>query len=353
MKQFFTVFLSVFFLGGVLGCSIQNEESDYITVVDLVGDEVKVKQNPENVAVIARAAADMMVGFGLGDRVDGMYSSILDNSWTEFIYPDVSEYYSYGYNESAELFLSRGVDLVFAPERHIAESLRADGVTAITVSLYGTPKYEDVLYNIADLIAQIWPETAEYVNEWKHELDLAINDITTTLTNQDAYKQRTIHYVRGDKDRGIGYTDTKGSLVETVYENYFGFTYLGSQFENNRPSIEEIMFKNPDVIVVGGAYQNTIIDGIYGSEPQNLLDAVSNDQLFNIPIGFVMWEQNSMALPLFIYDQANKLYPEYFNYDMETLTKDIFYKYFGVELTNDQIDFMLTGRSYQGDHLAS
>jgi len=345
--------MMVFMISMVLfSCSGDDNEDQLITVVDMVGDTVHIKANPKKVAVIARAAADMMIGFGLGENVDGMYSSILDNQWTEFIYPEVSDYYSYGYNESAELFLSRGVDLVLAPEKHIAEALRESGVNAITVSLYGNPRYEVVMYKIADLIAQIWPHTAQLVDVWKAELNQAITDVRDVL-NDEEITPRTIHYVRGDKDRGIGYTDTVGCLVETIYEDLFGLTYLGSQFENNRPSIEDIMAKNPDIIVVGGAYQNKIISDIIVTEPQNLLDAVKNGMMFNIPIGFVMWEQNSMALPLFIYDQANKLYPEYFDFDIEDLTIQNFKRYFDIDLTSEQVGYMLEGRNYNGDYLAS
>ena len=70
----------------------------------MVGDTVTLKKNPQKVAVISRAAADMMIGFGLGDVVDGMYQSILENTWTSTIYPEVSDYHVYGYNESPELF---------------------------------------------------------------------------------------------------------------------------------------------------------------------------------------------------------------------------------------------------------
>lgn len=286
-------------------CKDLEDEDQMITVIDMVGDEVTLMENPKKVAVIARAAADMMIGFGLGDVVDGMYQSILDNPWVEVFYPNAANFHSYDYNESAELFLSRGVDLVLAPEKYIAEELRANGVTAITVSLYGTPTYESVIYKIADLIAQIWPRTEDKVSDWKEELDQAIDDITSVLDTK-TITPRTIHYVRGDKDRGLGYTDTAGSLVETVYESYFGLIYLGKSFESNKPSIEEIMLQNPDIIVVGGAYQNKIINDASTTEPQSLLDAFANNQVFNIPLGFVMWEQNSIALPLFLYDQAKQ-----------------------------------------------
>jgi iron complex transport system substrate-binding protein len=352
MKKIYFLVMFVLMFVVLIGCEEIQKDDEMITIIDMVGDEVTLKKNPQNVAVIARAAADMMVGFGLGDVIDGMFQTVLDNTWTQVIYPDVENYYTYEYNESAELFLSRGVDLVLAPERHIAQALRDSGVTAITVSLYGNPRYSVVMYKIADLIAEIWPRTENVVNEWKLELDTAIAAVNDVLDLVEI-TPKTIHYVRGDRDRGIGYTDTIGCLVETIYEDIFGLVYLGSQFETNRPSIEDIMLKNPDVIVVGGAYQNKIINDIFNTEPQNLIAAVVNQRVYNIPIGFVMWEQNSIALPLFIYDQANKLYPEYFNFDIPKLTQENFQRYFEIDLTEQQVIYMLDGKSAIGDFLAS
>lgn len=341
------VVISVIFL---LSSCEKVEQSESITVIDMVGDTVEVPINPENVAVIARAAADMMIGFGLGEVVDGMYYSILDNPWVNTIYPESNDYYSYQYNESAELFLSRGVDLVFAPEQYIAEGLRESGVVAITVSLYGNPDYDDYLYCLSDLIQQIWPDTSDVVNQWQEELNIALNDVTTVLSQQSIEK-RSIYYVRGDKDKGIGYTDTGFSLLETVYGKYLNMTYLGGSFESNKPSAEEIMAKNPDVVVIGGIYQNKLIDDIRTLEPYNLLDAVKGDTVYNIPIGFVMWEQNSVVLPLFVYDQANKLYPDLFDFDITSLTRTSFENYFGITLSNQQIEYMLNGLSPIGEQM--
>lgn len=334
---------SAFFLSG---CSL-DEESEQITVTDMVGDSVTMKVNPTNVAVIARAAADMMIGFGLGDYVDGMYYSILDNPWVTVLYPAASNFHSYDYDESAELFLSREVDLVFAPEKHIAEKLRNAGVNAITVSLYGTPNYDSYLYTLSNIIKQIWPLSQQVIELWQGELEEALSEVSNAIDEANL-SRRSVYYVRGDKDRGIGYTDTGFSLLETIYSTYFNMDYIGSTFTTNRPSAEEIMQRDPDVIVVGGIYQNKLLNDIQNDEPYNLLSAVSNNAIYNIPISFVMWEQNSIVLPLFVYDQANKLYSSLFNFDIETLTRESFERYFSITLTTQQIQYMLQGLGPQG-----
>jgi iron complex transport system substrate-binding protein len=345
------LFLIILSFSISLSACVDKDESTTVTVVDMVGDTVEVPKSPMKVAVIARAAADMMIGFGLGDSVDGIYYSVLSNPWVETISPGATSiFYSYQYNESAELFYSRGVDLVLAPEKYIADGLREAGINAITVSLYGNPNYDDYIFSLSNLIKQIWPETEDKVNAWQNELQAALDDVTEILSQEDI-QRRSIYYVRGDKNNGIGYTDTGGSLLQTVYETYLNMTYLGSTFESNKPSAEEIMAKNPDVVVIGGIYQNKHIDDIKSIEPYKLLDAVTSNNVFSIPIGFVMWEQNSVVLPIFIYDQANKLYPSLFDYDIVNLTRDSFKKYFDITLTYQQINYMLNGLDPEGNQM--
>ncbi len=64
-----------------------------------------------------------------------------------------------------------------------------------------------------------------------------------------------------------------------------------------------------------------------------------------------MWEQNSIVLPLFIYDQANKLYPDLFDFDIVNLTKTSYESYFDVTLTNQQIEYMLNGLCPNGTQM--
>jgi iron complex transport system substrate-binding protein len=346
MKKIFSLCVLLFLIVTVSSCSTNNDDLT-VTIVDMVGDSVEVPVNAKNVAVVARAAADMMIGFGLGDHVDGIYYSVLDNPWVELLYSNADGLYSYEYNESAELFISREVDLVIAPEQYIAEELRQAGVTAITVSLYGTPDYNDYLYYLSDIIKTIWPDVTEKVNMWQAELETALSDITTEL-QKHSIVNRSVYYVRGDKYKGIGYTDTGYSLLETIYNEYFNMTYLGREFESNKPSAEEIMLQNPDVVVIGGMYQEKLINEIKTMEPYKLLDAVQTQNIYNIPLGFVMWEQNSIALPLFVYDQANKLYPEYFNYDIPSLTKSNYETYFDIILSDEQVQYMLDGKTPDG-----
>lgn len=357
MKKFLSL-LTIFLLTMSLtvtntSCTTTKNDDKKIIVTDMVGAEVEVKKSPQKVACVSRTTYDLLIAFGLGDVIDGAYYSLLDNEWTEVFYPASANHYSYEYEESYETFFSRGVDLVLAPEAYIAEGLREHGITAITVCLYGSPSFDKYVFYFADLVKTLWGErkgVSEKVDAWKAYFSKAQNDIKTELDKHDD-PMRTLYYVRGDKNKGIGYTDNGKSFVEYVYK-FLGFDYVGNRFESNRPSAEEICSIDPDVFVIGGIYQNTLLEQIKTTEPYINLTAVKNEQVFNIPIGFTMFEQISVFSPVFLYDQANKLYPDYFDFNVEAEIKTLGRDYFGIELTDTDVYNMLHGLNRNGQALA-
>ncbi len=330
-------------------CNLRNDE-DTIAVTDMLGNTVKVKKNPKKVACVSRTTYDLLIAFGLSDYIDGVYSSLLSNEWAAVFDANVNERYSLQYEESYETFISRGVDLVFAPEGYIADNLNEHGVPALCVSLYGNPDYSNYVYFLADLVKRLWDdkEVSKKVDIWKNNLSSIISDIQTKLAGFEGEK-RTIYYVRGDKNKGISYTDNAGSFTEYAYK-VLGMIPLNNRFETNKPSAEEICAQNPDVFVVGGIYQKTLINELQ-KEPYINLDAVKNNQIYNIPIGLTMFEQISVFTSVFLCDQANKFYPDLFNYDVKLQIQELSRIFFEVEITDAEANNMLNGLSREGNSL--
>ena len=341
----FTVALSM------TGCNNSSSNDETVTVTDMLGEQVTVKKNPKKVACASRTTYDLLIAFGVADSIDGVYYSLLNNEWSSVFDAKSSERYSLAYQESYETYISRGVDIVFAPEKYIADGLKEHGIKALNVSLYGTPDFSGYVYFFADLVKQIWDseEVAQKVDAWKAHMQSAISDIQTELAKYNN-EQRTVYYVRGDKNNGVGYTDTVGSFTEYAYK-VLGMKPLNDQFKSNKPSAEEICQQNPDVFVVGGIYQKTLMNALQ-DEPYKNLDAVKNGQVFNIPIGLTMFEQLGVFSPVFLCDQANKLYPTYFNYDVKKQIQDLSKEFFDVELTDTEAQNMLNGLSREGNLLA-
>ena len=351
-KLFMPLVVAIASIGALSACSKSKEpEAETITVTDMLGESITIKKNPKKVACISRTTYDLLVAYGLGDKIDGAYKGTLNNDWVPLIYPESANHYVYDYENSYELFLSRGVDLVFAPEKYIADDLNNHNVPALCVSLYGNPNFDNYITFFSKLVTQIWDgeEVKNKAENWENKVTTAINDVKSELDKHELEK-KTVFYIRGDKDKGVGYTDTVGSFTETAYR-IMGFDFAGASYSTNKPSSEEIMKTNPDVFVAGGIYQNKNIEALKTTEPYKNLDAVKNNKIYNIPIGFTAFEQLSAMTPIFFYDQANKIYPEYFSYDISSLVKSTIKDYFGTDLTDDQVSYMLNGLNPQGEPL--
>ena len=325
--------------------------SETVTVTDMLGEAQTVKKNPTKVACASRTTYDLLIAFGLGDCVDGVYYSLLESEWAAVFDQDAENRYSLAYEESYETYLSRGVELVFSPEKYITDGLREHGIAAVNVSLYGNPDFSGYVYFFADMVKQIWDseEVARRVDAWKRVMSDTISTIQEELGDPGDTK-RTLYYVRGDKNKGIGYTDTVGSFTEYAYK-LLGMVPLNDRFETNKPSAEEICAQNPDVFVIGGMYQKTLTDLLVSTEPYKDLDAVKNGEYYNIPMGLTMFEQLSVFSPAFLMDQANKLYPELFDFDVMGEIKSLALEFFGVELTDSEVSNMLNGLSRNGGSL--
>ena len=338
-------------IGAVTGCSNKDNQNNQISVTDMVGTTITIKKNPKKVACISRTTYDLLVAYGVGDKIDGAYKGTLKNSWVPLIYPESENHYVYEYNNSAELFMSRGVDLVLAPEKYMADDLNAHGVPALCVSLYGTPTFDNYVTYLSQLVTKVWDgeEIKTKAAAWESKVNTAINDVKTELEKHELTRKK-VFYVRGDKDKGIGYTDTQGSFTEYAYRT-LGFDFIGASLTTNQPSKEEIVDQNPDIFVCGGQYQNKNINTLKTEEPYVNLDVVKNNRVYNIPIGFTAFEQLSVMTPIFFYDQANKIYPDYFSYDISSMVKTTIKEYFGTDVTDTQVSYMLQGLGPEGGSL--
>ena len=49
--------------------------------------------------------------------------------------------------------------------------------------------------------------------------------------------------------------------------------------------------------------------------------------------------------------QKSQIYPEYFNYDISSMVKTTVKEYFGTDLTDNQITYMLNGLNPEGGSL--
>jgi len=358
VKRFALILCVIVFIISCLslgGCNVQSDD-DFIVIVDMLGEEVQVKKNPSKVACVSRSTVDLLIAFGLGDVVDGTHDRIIDgNPWTSEIYPESENFYRYAYEESVETFFEREIDLIFSPEKRLADALRERGLPAATVSLYGQPNFDSWIFYFADLCKQLWgerPGVTEKINAWKSEFQEAIDEVTSVLEENNVEVTQKFYYVRGDRDgRGINYTDTQGCFLQTICK-FLKVDFI--VFENNRPSTEAILAEDPNIIAIGGTWQAKIYDEIITKPELQTIDAIKNHEngkVFTIPVGFTPFEQISALSPVFIYYMANNIYPQFFTYDINALIKEAYENYFNIVITTEQANYIENGLNINGEAL--
>lgn len=341
LKKMFAVILMIIFLFGIYGCQYGQEG---IEITDMAGTKVVVKKNIKKVAAVSPSTADLMIAFGLGEKIDGVYKTVVDNEWSTFFYPNVDKFYKYDYDESAESYFSRGVDLILLPDPTMVDQLRKSGLPVLNIRQYAEDSFDDYLFSFSEILRQIFPEVSEKIDEWQHRMNKALEDVTGPLETQST--KPSLYYIYGDKlnSRGshLAYTDMPNSFVASILRK-LNVKFVSDNFTSNRPSEEEVLKTNPDIILIGGIYQKSLYDELMANTTWNKLDVVTNQRVYNIPVGFTPFEQNSIESPIFIYDLANKVYPEFFNFDINEITKETFKYWFGIALTEEQIEYLLNG----------
>ena len=331
-----------------------DDDSDMIVVKDMLGDSVKVKKNPK-VACVSRTSYDPLVAFGLQDYIDGTYKTVLENDWVYEMEPTASKLYEYDYSESHETYIERGVDLVLAPEHHddMANSLREHGIATIVLWPYGYPSYGPYLYFIADLAKQLWPDVpgvAERADTWKKDLSDTLEIISSTV-EEKGLETKTVYYARGEKNRMMNYTDIGGSFVEYAFLT-LGADYLSSKYEYNKPSTEQLLSDDPDVIILGSYQQHMLENELRTNAIWSGVSAVKNDEIYRIPIGFSPMEYVSGFSVVFLCDMANRLYPGEFDFDIPAMIRDICHRYYGYDASDEKVQYMIQGLGPNGEAMS-
>ena len=84
-----------------------------------------------------------------------------------------------------------------------------------------------------------------------------------------------------------------------------------------------------------------------GQESYELLDFLT-DEIVKESNGYIADTQFTEKHKIHVIE-----FPEYFDFDIVSLTKANFKKHFGIDLITEQVNYMLSGRSSTGEFLAS
>ena len=348
------VCLSVCFIGVLTSCNNNEIDSDTITVVDMEGTEVVINKNISRVACISQSATDLMIAFGLGDKIVGTYRSFTYNPWTVEIYPQAANFKAYSYSVAAEELLADGIELVIIQDTENAQSFRNVGIPVVAVHQYSpTGAFDEEVYDTARIIGEIFGgEAKTKANAWIQEVKDTINDIQSKIGTTNS--EKAIYYVNGEKAKGLYYSDGGNSMISRILDvaNVKLATEKYEVVNVHKVSDEEMISLNPYAMIIGGAYQNNLIDSLNNSEVWSGLDCVTANRVYRIPVAMIGIENVGAETPVMLKYIANLFNPDY-EFDIHTELKANIQKYFGYTLTNSDIDNMCQGLTKAGERMVN
>ena len=325
---------------------------DAVTIIDMEGKEVAVPKNVEKVACISPSATDLMIAFGAGDKIVGTYRSFTYNPWAEEIYPAAKDFKGYSYSVSAEELLSDGIELVILQDTENADAFRNAGIPVVAVHQYSpTGVFDDEVYDTARIIGEIFGgDVKKKAEAWIKEVKDTISDIQQKLGS--ANSEKAVYYVNGEKEKGLYYSDGGNSMISRIL-NIANVKLATEKYEVlnvHKVSDEEMVALNPYAMLIGGAYQNNLIDQLNESPVWAALECNQQSRVYRIPVAMVGLENVSAETPVMLKYVAN-LFNSAYQFDMATELKSNIKKYFNYELTDTDVANMCLGLTKAGERM--
>lgn len=333
-----------------IGCNQSNTTSNSfspIVVTDMEGREVTINKEIKNVACISQSATDLMIAFGLGDKIKGTYRSFTYNKWTNVLYPDAANFKAYSYSVAAEELVADGIDLVIIQDTENADSFRNAGIPVVAVHQYSpNGAFDDEVYDTARIIGELFPEAKSKADEWIKDVKDTIKDIKDKIGETD--NDKAVYYVNGEKSKGLYYSDGGNSMISRIYDvaNVKLATEQYEVINVHKVSDEEMVRLNPYAMMIGGAYQNNLIDSLNASPVWSSLTCNTENRVYRIPVCMVGIENVSAETPLMLKYTAS-LFNNY-EFDLNVEMKANIRKYFNYDLSDNDVNNMAQGLDKDG-----
>lgn len=343
MKKILLILLAVIMTFIVVSCGDGNKNTR--TITDSIGDEVQIPEKVDTVINLVTYGTQVMVGLGLGDYLVGVSPDAVESAWITEMYPRLSEITEYDYEVSAEVLLQANADIVLIEDPERARFLREKGVTAVCFGYLSMDEMKSTITMLGEILGG---EAETKCESWISYLELNQELVATAMQGKE---KESVYYINGVTNKGLYKTSGKGSTVaalcEAAYLNYPTSDLI--EFPTNRVDSEAILAKNPDNVVISGAYQHVLKNQLLNDPTWQSNTAVKNGDVYTIPMGISSWDRYSIEVAILIPWMTSIAYPEYFEYDIIQETIDFYKEFSGYQLTEEQAGYIINGLTPTGE----
>lgn len=334
-----------------------SEETGMRTVVDATGEEIQVPAEPKAIVITGPVFPNIVFALqGHMKNVVAMPKSAYtawERSLMRELAPEqenVNTTVVSGSGVNMEELVNLKPDLVlcWASSTDTMTQLKELGIpVAAFKSATDMASLESLISMMGDVLNR--QEQTQKLLAWYHEIEEYVDskqDQVAALTEDQ--KPRILNITLSDM--GVSATGMNAWITKKVGGQ--DIVLEGASAESSTPTMEEILKYNPQIIFLNNwddcTPQDVYENRIDGQDWSNV-DAVINHRVYKIPLSLYRWSPpNTVEKPLFYLYMASMIQPEIFpEVDMRQEEQDFIQEFFGVTLTEEQLDSVFHTELYQ------
>ncbi|QWT56034.1 ABC transporter substrate-binding protein [Christensenella sp. MSJ-20] len=365
MKRTLALFLTMclaltLFAGCGSAQTNSNETPDdrSVTVTDMSGDSVTIEGEVKSIINLWPAGTSSFFVMGAGDLVKGLAvnSTGTMSAWTQYFYPESVNIPALGgTTPSVEELINLEPDLVIihpsTAKDGFAEQIRKAGIPAININF---SDYESMIEAYTILGKVLGGDYEKKLATWCEEVETKLAKSRELTKDIPEDEKPVVYYIAGQGESLVT-TMAQNSIMQDWVESNGGiYAAKALNLDSTEVTAEQIFQLDPDVIIVGGAYQHVLVDQLKNTDGWKDLKAVKNNRVYTNPYACFNWDRFGLESNLQIEYALMAIQPEIAaenGIDREYMVKRIieFYKqYNGKELTAEEAGYMLDGLKPDG-----
>ncbi len=338
----------------VSGCSSSkpvmttSPQHTYIKVIDCVGREVEVPQNPDRIACLFAVSAHMIAMLGDSNKIVAVSEGNKRDYMFLNIYPEIEQARTPKGNGNfniEELFKDPVPEVVFCytdivQDAKMMEKIEKFGIPVVAISFKTMQEQQYAISLLGQIMGR--EEKAQAYNDYYNHI---IELVSQRVQDIPDSSKKTVYHAINELLR----TDTKDSLPA----NWLPLTGVknvgvssGDAAQKNFISLEQLSFLDPEYIIINGVDVKNYIEA---SEKLHHLTAYQKGNIILMPLGVSRWgHPYSIETPLAILWTAKTIYPDRFtDIDMLEETKSFYKQFFNYDLSEDEVQRIMEGKDFK------
>ncbi len=307
-------------------------------VVDYNGNEVELPAQIDYVCPGVNSMSQITALLGDVDKIVAAGGSILKNEFFRRIFPTFDPKYG---NENVEDVLASGAQVVYGPEKDESKiaQYKDAGISFVYLgSFNGIDDIKWTIKTIGDILGGEAPAKAQKFLDYFDKTLAEIQEKTGKISEEDKVRVCPLSFREGT------YSVGNSSNLQNSFLTAVGGKLIGIDAKENSVNVEDLVKFDPEVIF---CFANNYEDIINSENIQNV-SAIVNKRVYVIPSGTFGWGVNNAEAagmgPLFY---AKCMYPELFeDLDLRAKTKDFYKEFYDYDLSEEEIDIILSGESF-------